>query len=85
MRLTFRRLFLKPLLCGILCGGGAWGVCSGLSALGLGGIAIGVSIGCGGAIYIFGLFLTRGIAKKDLIMLPKGQKIAKTLEKRGWM
>ncbi len=86
VRLTFRRLFLKPLLCGILCGGGAWGACSGLSELGLGdGIAVGVSIGCGGAVYIFGLFLTRGIAKKDLIMLPKGQKIAKTLEKRGWM
>lgn len=86
VKLTVKRLFLKPLACGALCGCGAWGACRGLAALGLGnGAAVGLSIGCGGAIYVFGLLLTRGIEKKDLIMLPKGQKIAKTLEKRGWM
>lgn len=86
VRLGFKRLFLKPLVCGALCGCGAWGAYGGLAALGLGnGAAAGISIGLGGLIYIFGLLLTRGIPKKDLIMLPKGQKIAKTLEKRGWM
>ncbi len=86
VKLSFKRLFLKPLVCGALCGCGAWGACRGLDALGLGnGAAVGMSIGCGGILYIFGLILTRGIPKKDLIMLPKGQKIAKTLEKRGWI
>lgn len=86
VRLSFKRLFLKPLMCGALCGCGAWVTCKILTAIGLGiGAAVGLSIGFGGAVYIFGLLLTRGIAKKDLIMLPKGQKIAKTLEKRGWM
>ena len=86
VKLSFKRLFLKPLVCGVLCGCGAWGACRGLAALGLGnGAAVVMSIGCGGILYIFGLILTRGIPKKDLIMLPKGQKIAKTLEKRGWI
>ncbi len=86
VKLSFKRLFLKPLICGALCGCGAWGAYRGMAALGLGnGAAVGAAIVCGGIIYIFGLFLTRGIPKKDLIMLPKGQKIAKTLEKRGWM
>lgn len=86
VKLNFKRLFLKPLLCGALCGCGAYGACRGLGGLGLGnGITVGASIGCGGLIYILGLLFTHGIAKKDLIMLPKGQKIAKTLEKLGWM
>jgi len=86
VKLSLKRLFLKPLACGVLCGCGAWGACRVLTTLGLGNMpAVGISVACGGTIYLFGLLLTRGIAKKDLLMLPKGQKIAKTLEKRGWM
>lgn len=86
VQLSAKRLFVKPLICGALCGCGAWGTCRALTALGLGNTpVVGISIACGGVIYIFSLLLTRGIAKKDLLMLPKGQKIAKTLEKRGWM
>ncbi|WP_040196140.1 putative polysaccharide biosynthesis protein [Candidatus Soleaferrea massiliensis] len=39
------------------------------------------AIALSGIIYIFVLFLIRGIVKDDVIMLPKGEKIAKALEK----
>ena len=39
----------------------------------------------GGAVYFAGMLLLRGIGKRDLLALPNGQKIAKTLEKQGWI
>ena len=39
----------------------------------------------GGAVYFAGMLLLRGIGKQDLLALPNGQKIAKTLEKQGWI
>ncbi|WP_322170059.1 putative polysaccharide biosynthesis protein [Acutalibacter caecimuris] len=80
------RLFLKPLGCGILCGCGAWGAYQGLSRVGLGnGAATGAAIAAGALLYLAGLLASHALAKKDLLMLPHGEKIAKTLEKRGWM
>ena len=37
------------------------------------------------SLYLAALLLLRGIRKSDLQSLPKGQKIAKTLEKQGWI
>ena len=39
--------------------------------------AIGVAV----IIYGFAILLTKGITKKDFLMIPKGEKIAKVLEK----
>jgi len=36
-------------------------------------------------VYIMALFLLRAIDKDEIIMLPKGQKIAQILEKHGWI
>ena len=86
VKLSLGRLFLKPLGCAILCGCAAWCAHRGLTRLGLGsGPATALGIFCGGAVYLAGLLFSHALAKKDLMMLPKGQKIAKTLEKRGWM
>ena len=46
-----------------------------LLAAGLGGVVL----------YLGGLLLLRGIGKRDLQSLPNGQKIAKMLEKQGWI
>lgn len=88
--LSAGRLFLRPLLCAVLCGLSARACFSGVRALLPTGIlgeaaGLGVSILCGGAVYVFGLLLLGGVEKSDLRMLPKGQKIAKMLEKRGWI
>lgn len=84
------RLFLRPLACAVLCGLSARACFTGLRPLlptgGLGDAAgLGISVLCGAGMYAFGLLLLGGVEKKDLKMLPKGQKIAKTLEKRGWI
>lgn len=46
-------------------------------------ISVIISLGIGAIIYIIVLFLIRGIAKEDILMLPKGKKIAKVLENSG--
>ena len=86
VRLRAGRLFYKPLGCAALCGAGAWTLHRGLAALGAPGwLAAGAAVCGGAAVYGVGLLAFRALEKKDLLMLPKGQKIAKTLEKRGWM
>ena len=69
IRIRFTKVFLKPLLAGVLCGVTAW------ASYGL------LSILLAGAVYVIVLFLVRGIVKYDVLMLPKGEKIAKLLEK----
>jgi stage V sporulation protein B len=44
-----------------------------------------IAIGIAAVIYLISLLLVKGIAKDDIIMLPKGEKIAKTLEKYGFL
>lgn len=80
------KLFGKPLFCALLCGGGAWAAYQGLRRWDLGSTAAaGLAIGAGGLVYLGGLLASRALVKKDLLMLPKGEKIAKALEKRGWI
>ena len=82
---------LKPLLCSALTGIGAFGVhtlCMRiLTAVGFGsGLAANnistiIAVGAAVVIYIITLFATKTLLKSDVIMLPKGEKIAKVLEK----
>lgn len=90
VRLSAGELFLRTFLCALLCGLSAWACFTGLGALLPGeGLAqalrLGLSILCGAGIYAFGLLILGAVGKKELILLPKGQKIVKTLEKRGWI
>lgn len=90
VRLSAARLFGKPLVCAFLCGLTARVSFAQVRPLlpggGLGeGLGLGISIVFGGGVYLLGLFLAGGVEKNDLKMLPGGQKIAKTLEKCGWM
>ena len=83
-------IFFRPLACALVCGAGArslydflrpalpagqMGEAAALLAAGLGGVVL----------YLGGLLLLRGIGKRDLQSLPNGQKIAKMLEKQGWI
>ncbi len=85
VKLDVSSVFLKPLISATVCGITAFyanvlladkiGLSSKLSTL--------VSICVGAAFYAAVLLLLKGVARDDVEMLPKGEKIAKALEKFG--
>lgn len=84
IKINFVSILVKPLIAGLACGATAYGSFALLSAvlptLSQNLITL-VSICVGGGFYAIVLVLVKGIAKDDLDMIPKGEKIAKTLAK----
>lgn len=88
-------VFVKPLFCSILCGMAAWSayglllrvIPEGDVASRINGNTFSAVLAIGIAVLVYGLSLlfTKAIVKDDLKMLPKGEKIAKTLEKYGFI
>lgn len=79
------RTFLKPLLAGVFCAAAAWAA-NGLLTGRLSGQTVTVlAIAAAGIIYLISLILLRVLTKDDVLMLPKGKKIAKALEKLHWI
>ena len=90
IRFNLISVFAKPIICGILCGVAAYtsfGLCNRfIPEFGLKNImALGISIGFGGVIYVISMLFIKGISKDDVVMLPKGEKIAKILAKYGFI
>ena len=83
IKLNFVSVFLKPLIAGGFCAVAAWASYGLLSRLTSSKIITLVAIAIAAVVYAVVLLLVKGIAKDDLLMLPKGEKIAKTLEKHG--
>ena len=91
VKYEMKNTVMKPLLCSVLSGVGAWGshmifvrlienigIASGVTANKLSTIgAVGMAV----VIYLIALFATKTLQKSDVVMLPKGEKIAKVLEK----
>lgn len=93
VKYDWRVTFLKPLFCAVLSGVAAWAV-NGIykkviPEQGLGGffsannIAVFASVFAAVICYALSLFATRSLSREDIIMLPKGRKIVKVLEKYG--
>lgn len=98
-KLNWNSILVKPCFCAILCGVTAWaafGLCSkgfsnvisadgllGVSALNASNLSALVAIVGAVIVYAVALLLIKAIAKDDVVMLPKGEKIAKILEKYG--
>ncbi|MBR6789750.1 MAG: polysaccharide biosynthesis protein [Oscillospiraceae bacterium] len=81
IRFSFLRLLAKPLFCGFVCGGSAWCVNWILTGVLPRSLTTLVSIAFAGVVYVAALLVTRALSKDDVIMLPKGEKFAKVLEK----
>ena len=81
IRINLYATFILPVACGVLCGIGAkvsYFVFDILLSERLSTVcAIGVAV----IIYGISILLTKGITKNDFLMIPKGEKIAKVLEK----
>ncbi len=82
-KINYVSVFLRPFIAAAVCGATAFGayyITNG--KLGLGNtISTLISIIVGAGFYAVILLLIKGIAKDDLEMIPKGEKIAKILEK----
>ena len=82
-RINFVSVFLKPFLCAAVCGLAAffsYGIFMRYNLLSS-TLSTAGAICVGGLFYVIMLFLVKGIAKDDVEMLPKGEKIAKVLAK----
>jgi stage V sporulation protein B len=95
IRINFISVFIKPIICGVLCGISAY-TSFGLSnrfipEFSLAGhdlkniLCLGVAIGFGGLVYVISTLFVKGLSKDDVNMLPKGEKIAKILAKYGFI
>lgn len=86
VKISFKGTLLKPIIAGAACAVSAWGsyilltkVVSSVKVCTITSIAIAA------VVYVILLLLLRTIAKNDILSLPKGEKIAKVLEKLGWI
>jgi stage V sporulation protein B len=95
VRLNFMSVAVKPLVCSVLSGVAAYtsyGIFNNiLPEIDKGGhsltniIATAIAVVFAVVIYAISMLLLGAIAKEDIIMLPKGEKIAKTLAKYGFI
>jgi len=94
-RINITSVFLKPLFCSVLMAAGTYssfGLLKKVIPMGnpdarINGITVSavISVAISIIIYALALLFTKTIAKYDVLMLPKGEKIAKTLEKFGFI
>lgn len=92
IKINFMSVFIKPLICSLLCAASAWAsqgllerVLSGrladsglMSASNISGI---IAIVIAVVVYALALLFSKSIAASDVKMMPKGEKICKVLEK----
>lgn len=84
LKLRLSAIFFKPFFASLCCGAGAYAANGFLTRQNLSTpLSAVISMALGGVIYVFILFLVKGIEKDDILMLPNGEKVAKTLEMHG--
>ena len=76
----YARVFVRPLLASVLMGAAAWAV-HGLLWKTLGNlVAVGVSICAAVVVYLVLVLALKAVSKDDVMLMPKGEKIAKILK-----
>ncbi len=91
VRLSYKSVFFKPLVCALMCGVAAWafsGLCRNFipdfeinSRISSDTLSAVIGIISAVIVYVLALLFTKTIVKEDVKMLPKGEKICKVLEK----
>ncbi len=85
VRIDIVSTFVRPLGAALLCGAAAWIVQNGLGLFTDSRIVTLLAIVAAVSTYAVSLFALRAVSKNDLILFPKGEKLVKILEKRGWI
>ncbi len=90
-RINLVSTLVKPLICTVCCGIAAY-MSYGIFARILPGeplhacrLATVAAVCIAAAVYLVALLVFRGISREDVVVLPKGEKIAKILEKYGFL
>ncbi len=93
VKINWGAILLKPLISAALCGVtayAAYGLLSRIfpveaseSILNMGTVSTVIAVGLAVVVYVISLLLLKGVAREDVSVLPKGEKIAKMLEKYG--
>ncbi len=91
VRIDIKTVLVKPLIAALLCGASAWGSYELLSSvltfgdvnsrLNGNSLACLISIGVAVVVYAVSALLLKTLVKNDILLLPKGEKIAEILEK----
>ena len=83
---SIKNAMLRPTVSALFCGAAAY-IANNL----LNNLDIDIKLNCiisiffGVTVYIIMLLLLKAVTKNEVLMLPKGEKIAKILEKHGWI
>ncbi|MBO5897312.1 MAG: polysaccharide biosynthesis protein [Clostridia bacterium] len=83
VKIDLKTVIIKPLIASVLCGAAAYGVYMVVANM----VGLGNTLGClagiAVAVLVYGIsvLLMKTLVKNDILMLPKGEKIAKILEK----
>lgn len=91
VKIEIKTVIIKPLIASVLCGGAAYGSYKLLSSVMTFGdmsgrlngnsLACIISIGVAVIVYAISVLLLKTLVKNDILLLPKGEKIAEILEK----
>ncbi len=82
---NFMVIFVKPLLSSAICVAAAYFVQIAAASFLPDRLATLLAVGVAAVIYIICMLWFKALHKSDILMLPKGQKIAKILEKHNWI
>ena len=75
---SIRKIFLKPLIAGICCGGTALGVSA---LIGEGKLETLISIAAAVIVYAVVIVIIKGINRSDILMMPGGTKVCRIMDK----
>ena len=81
VRINLPQLLLKPCLASLACGFTAALAYDAISVVWESRLAVLPAVALGALVYLVGVILLKAVRKEDILMLPKGEKIAKILEK----
>lgn len=85
VKLDYLSAFVKPLLAGVACAACAWGAQGLIARVLPDKVATLAAVAVAVIVYIAVLLLVRAVTKEDILMLPKGEKLAGFLEKHHFL
>ena len=85
VEMNLRQIIIKPLLAAMACGAAAVLAYDFFYTLWPSKYTVLPAVGVGAVVYAVGVLLLRAVKKEDVLMLPKGEKVAKILEKCSFL